>query len=72
MDELQFTIKPCKKKKVKDKDKVITVSAEVYEALRFFSSETGYSLKMLADALLRFGLDNVRVIYDDEDESELK
>ena len=69
MEELQFTIKSCKKKK-NSTDKTITVSAEVYEALRFFSSETGYTIKMLTDALLRFGLDNVRVIYD-EDEGEV-
>ena len=66
MEELQLTIKSRKKEPTQSKDKVISVSAEVYEALRFFSSETGYTIKMLADALLRFGLDNVRVIYDEE------
>ena len=67
MEDLQFTIK-SRKKKNRNTDKVITVSAEVYEALRFFSSETGYTIKMLTDALLRFGLDNVRVIYDEDED----
>ena len=67
MEDLQFTIK-SRKKKNRNTDKVITVSAEVYEALRFFSSETGYTIKMLTDSLLRFGLDNVRVIYDEDED----
>lgn len=60
-----FTIK-VKRKKRPEKDMTISVSSEVYEALRFFSSETGYPIKMLADALLRFGMDNIRVVYEDE------
>ena len=67
MEELRFTIKSRKSKREQAKDKVVKVSAEVYEALQFFSSETGYPIKMLTDALLRFGLDNVRVIYDDDE-----
>ena len=67
--ENNFTIK-VKKKQRPHKDMNIAVSAEVYEALRFFSSETGYPVKMLANALLRFGMDNIRIIYD-EDEVEV-
>lgn len=65
-----FTIKVKKKKTRPNKDMTISVSAEVYEALRFYSSETGYPVKMLADALLRFGMDNIRIVYE-EDEVEV-
>lgn len=61
-DNLTFTVKRVNKN---NRDKTITVSAEVYEALRYFSSEANVPIKMLADALLRFGMDNIRIVYDD-------
>ena len=64
-DKLTFTVKRVNKN---NRDKTITVSAEVYEALRYFSSEANVPIKMLADALLRFGMDNIRIVYDDGSE----
>ena len=61
-----FTLKVKRKRKL-NKDMAISVSAEVYEALKYFSSEANVPVKMLADALLRFGMDNIRIVYEDEE-----
>ena len=65
MENVTLTVR---RKKEKPKDNTVGVCGEVYEVLRLYSEQTEIPVKQLVDILLRYALDNVEVVFEDENE----
>ena len=62
-----LTIKLKKKRKVTPKVEKVKVSSDVYSVLSLYAKETGITIENLTDILLKYALDNLEVIYEEEE-----
>lgn len=59
----------CKRYEKKAKpDKSISISGELHSILVMYSETTNIPVKMLVDMLLKFSLDRMTIVFDDEEE----
>ena len=66
--ENTLTIKVKRKERKQKPARAINVSGEIYTILTLYSEETGIPIKILADMLLKFALDRMTIVFDDEEE----
>ena len=65
MDNVTLTVR---RKREKPKDANVGICGEVYEVVKLYSDQTGIPVKQLVDILLKYALDNVEVVFEDENE----
>ena len=59
----------CKRKESKPRpDKSIIISGELHSILNMYSETSGIPIKNLVDLLLKFALDRMTIVFDDEEE----
>ena len=63
-----LTIKLKKKRKVTPKVEKVKVPEEVYSVISLYAKETGITIEQLTEILLKYSLDNLEVIYEDDNE----
>lgn len=66
--ENTLTIKVKRKESKAKADRSVLISGEVYGILSMYSDTTGFPVKILVDMLLKFALDRMTIVFDDEED----
>ena len=65
MENVTLTVR---RKRTTPKNNTVPVSGDVYDVIKLYSEQTNIPVKHLVDILLKYALDNVEVVFEDENE----
>ena len=65
MENVTLTVR---RKRMNSKDQTVSVSGDVYDVIKLYSEQTNIPVKHLVDIFLKYALDNVEVVFEDENE----